>query len=107
MKRLLLLSHAAIYMETCKCVLKEEIKAVYGYGKVYSVPTVSRVNPLLYSDDRRRENQSNKKEDTVKFAEVYEESLAKDDNEVRYSMGNYNRSGVYQEYLYLTREYRR
>lgn len=106
MKKLLLLSHAAIYMETYRCVLKEEIKAIYGYGKVYSVPTVSRVNPLL-SDDRRRENQSNKKENSVKFSDVYEETLIKDDNEVRYSMGNYNSSGIYQEYLYLTREYRR
>jgi hypothetical protein len=74
---------------------------------VYSVPTVSHVNPLAYSDDRQQNSQSDEKESTAKFADVLEKSLTADDNEIRCSTGNYDRHGVYQEYLYLTREYRR
>ena len=54
------------------CVLKEEIKAVYGYNQVYSVPTVSQVNKLTYSNNRQRNEQSDKKETTVGFADVFE-----------------------------------
>lgn len=86
---------------------KEEIKAVYGYGQIYSVPTVSRVNPLAYSDERQQNGNSSKKEEPVKFADVLEQSVANDDQEMRYSTGNYDKNGIYQEYLYLTREYRR
>lgn len=89
------------------CVLKEEIKAVYGYNQVYSVPSVSQVNKLTYSNNRQRNEQSDKKETTVGFADVFEKSLNESDKEVRYSTGSYNKQGVYQEYLYFTREYRR
>lgn len=89
------------------CVLKEEIKAVYGYNQVYSVSTVSQVNKLTYSNNRQRNEQSDKKETTVGFADVFEKSLNESDKEVRYSTGSYNKQGVYQEYLYFTREYRR
>ena len=89
------------------CVLKEEIKAVYGYNQVYSVPTVSQVNKLTYSNNRQRNEQSDKKETTVGFADVFEKSLNESDKEVRYSTGSYNKQGVYQEYLYFTREYSR
>ena len=41
------------------------------------------------------------------LADVFEKSLNESDKEVRYSTGSYNKQGVYQEYLYFTREYRR
>ena len=87
-------------------ILKEEIKAVYGYGTVYAVPTVSRLNPLAYNDERQQQGEREGRGNNVKFADVFQKSLNAYGNETRNSMGNYTRNGVYQEYVYLRREYR-
>lgn len=87
--------------------LKEEIKAIYGDGKVYSVSTVSRVNPLSNSKERQEQGNTKEQDKTVQFSNILEKSLEFRDGEMKCSTASYNRDGIYQEYLYLTREYRR
>lgn len=60
---------------------------------------------MLSSDDHPQDEHTEKKTSATKFADVFEKTLAVDNDEVRYSTGSYNRNGVYQEYLYFTREY--
>ena len=86
--------------------LKEERKAVYGYGTVCAVPMVSHLNPHTYEDKRKHKVEREGKGGTVKFEEVFQDSLNAYGNEMGNSIGNYNRNGVYQEYLSLKREYR-
>lgn len=104
MKRLLLLSRQP---SACGCVLKEEIKAVYGYERVYSVPTVSRVDKLGTSAGENNRGAQEQRKEKVDFQKVLSHSLEQNDGEMKYTSAGYNRRGVYQEYLYLTREYRR
>ena len=106
MKQVVTVKHAQMFFVE-KHQLKEEIKAVYGYEKVYSVSTVSHVKPVAYSNDRNQEENSNQKGDNKKFADVLEKSMSMQDGEVKYSSTGYDKNGAYLEYLYLTREYRR
>lgn len=87
-------------------ILKEEIKAVYGYDKVYSVPTVSRVDKLKYSSNHQQQGHSERKSENVKFAEVLEKSMMVTEGEVQCSTHGYGRTGAYQEFIYFKREYR-
>lgn len=87
-------------------ILKEEIKAVYGYEKVYSVPTVSRVDKLKYSSDRQQQGHSEQKSENVKFADVLEKSMNVADGEMQCSTHGYGRTGAYQDFVYFKREYR-
>ncbi len=83
---------------------KEEIKAAYGYGKVYSIPAVSPVYALNCSSKKQEREPSERKGESVKFEEALEKSLKKD--EVACSVYGYGKTGAYEEYLYLKREYR-
>ena len=83
---------------------KEEIKAAYGYGKVYSVQAVSRINALNCFTGKQERSYSERKGESVKFEEALEKSLKKD--EVACSVYGHGKTGAYEEYLYLKREYR-
>ncbi len=83
---------------------KEEIKAAYGYERVYSVPAVSCISALNRFNERQDRGHSEKREDSVKFADVLEKSIR--EREVTCSMYGYGKTGAYEEYLYLKREYR-
>ena len=85
---------------------KEEIKAAYGYEKVYSVSAVSGISALNCSGGRQNREHSEKREGGVKFASVLEKSLAGRELEIRCSVQGYGKTGAYEEYLYLKREYR-
>ena len=87
------------------CVLKEEIKAVYGYNQVYSVPTVSQVNKLTYSNNRQRNEQSDKKETTVGFADVFEKSLNESDKEVIINRGYIRNIYILQENIVVKKDF--
>ncbi len=87
-------------------ILKEEIKAVYGYGKVYSVPTVSRVDKLTYSSEHQSQGDSSKERENVKFADVLEQTMHVTDGELQCATSGYGRTGAYQEFIYFKREYR-
>ena len=86
--------------------LKEEIKAVYGYEKVYSVPTVSRVDNLRYSSERQQQGHSEQKSEHVKFADVLEKSMNVVEGEMQCATSGYGKTGAYQEFIYFKREYR-
>lgn len=85
---------------------KEEIKAAYGYEKVYSVSAVSGVSALNCFSERQNREPSDKRESGVNFASVLEKSLAGSEQEIRCSVQGYGKTGAYEEYLYLKREYR-
>ena len=84
---------------------KEEIKAAYGYD-VYSVSAVSCISALNYSNGRENRGQSEQREGSVKFADVLEKTLVGREHEVSCSMHGYGKTGAYEDYLYLKREYR-
>lgn len=83
---------------------KGEIKAAYGYGKIYSIPAVSPVYALNCSSKKQEREPSERQSDRVKFEDVLKESLG--NKEVTCSIQGYGKSGAYEEYLYLKREYR-
>lgn len=85
---------------------KEEIKAAYGYENVYSVSAVSGISALNCSNGRQDRGQSERREGGVRFAAVLEKTLAGRDREIRCSVHGYGKTGAYEDYLYLKREYR-
>lgn len=87
-------------------ILKEEIKAVYGYEKVHSVPTVSRVDNLKYSADRQSHGEQSPKREKVQFAEILEKSMNVQEGETQCKTSGYGKTGAYQEFIYFKREYR-
>lgn len=85
---------------------KEEIKAAYGYESVYSVSAVSGISALNTSTGRQNKGQSEKKGEGVRFAEILQKSLMGREQEISCSMHGYGKTGAYEDYLYLKREYR-
>lgn len=85
---------------------KEEIKAAYGYEGVYSVSAVSCISALNTSTGRQDRGQSEQRDGSVKFADVLQKSLMGGEREVSCSMHGYGKTGAYEDYLYLKREYR-
>lgn len=98
-------------MHACICSylrvrFKEEIKAAYGYENVYSVSAVSCISALNCSNGKQNREHSERRTSGVKFATVLEKSLAGSENEISCSVHGYGKTGAYEEYLYLKREYR-
>lgn len=85
--------------------IKEEIKAAYGYESIYSVQAVGNIAALHGSTNKKEREQSGKREEALCFGDVLKKTLAKDNHEVRCTMHGYGKSGAYQDYLYLKREY--